>query len=729
MTEPRLRVLIVDASDRGGIATYTDRLLDGLRGAGIDARLCAPAPRAQGSPALVRRLWGYEIAGMRRARLYRRRLVETAVGAFSFSRAVRRVRPDVINVHTNVTPRFDALLFRALRRLAPIVVTAHDAIPHEGGAGAFRRQARVWRACDAIVIHGTDVRPTVAEAVPGVLAQVVPVDLPVGHAAETRKARDRLGVGDGPVALLFGLLRPYKGLGLLADAWPEAVARVPGARLFVVGDTGGAVLSDLQRLRALPGVEVREGFVPEAEVDEWLATADVLVLPYLWGTHSAVLHRGLSAGVPALASPALREEAVRLEAGRVVPLEPTAWTEALVDMLGSPRRLPPRPSSTGEQTVGGMVGIFSDVHEARHPPHPSDHLRILHVVEHLLRCGNGIVHVAVDLACHQAGEGHTVAVAGGNGDFEALLGRHRVQHRFLRHGLGPFKRLRTLGDLRRSIRAFGPHVIHLHLPLPTLFARLLRGRRHFGIVATVHNEFERKAVLMGAADRVIAVSEWVAGAMVRRRVPRDRVRIVLNGPLRSPRGEMGPGAGDPGTGPAQLEHPAVVTVAGLYRRKGVDVLIDAFVQLGASHPAAHLYIIGRGPEQAALEARAARTGASARIHFEGLQPDPGHYLVQAEVFVLASRQEPFGLAVVEAREAGCAVVVTDAGGLPEAVDHGAAGLVVPAEDAPALAAAIDGLLSDPDRLAHWRERARGGLERFEVPRAAAETMAVYRELF
>ncbi len=726
MSARQLRVLLVDASDRGGIATYTDGLLDGLRRAGIDARLSAPGARAEGSPALARRLWGYEIAGMGRLRIYRRRLVETAAGAVSFTRAVRTVRPDVINVHTNVTPRFDPLLFRALGRLAPIVVTAHDAIPHEGGATAFRRQARVWRSCDAIVIHGGDVRGTVAEAVPGALVQVVPVDLPVGRATEPQTARERLGLGEGPVALLFGLLRPYKGLDLVADAWPETVARVPGARLFVVGDTGGAVLPDLQRLRRLPGVEVREGFVPEGEVDDWLAAADVLVLPYIRGTHSAVLHRGLSARVPALASPVLREEMARLEAGRVVPLEPPAWTQALVDMLESPRRLPPRRSSTGEQTVRGMVGVFADVHAARHPPAPSGDLRILHVVEHLLRCGNGIVHVAVDLACHQASEGHTVAVAGGSGEFEILLGRHRVQHRFLRHGVGRFKRLRTLADLRRSIRGFGPDVVHLHLPLPTLFARVLRGRRRFGIVASVHNEFERKAVLMGAADRVIAVSEWVARAMAGRGVPRDRIRVVLNGPLGSPRAEASPASADPAN--PRLQHPAIVTVAGLYRRKGVDVLIDAFGRLARSHPGAHLYIIGGGPERAALEAQAARAGGSNRIHFEGLQPDPRDYLGQADVFVLASRQEPFGLAVVEAREAGCAVVVTDAGGLPEVVDGGSAGLVVPAEDPPALAATLDGLLADPARLARWRQRARSGLERFAVGRAAGETMSVYREL-
>jgi glycosyltransferase involved in cell wall biosynthesis len=116
------------------------------------------------------------------------------------------------------------------------------------------------------------------------------------------------------------------------------------------------------------------------------------------------------------------------------------------------------------------------------------------------------------------------------------------------------------------------------------------------------------------------------------------------------------------------------------------------------------------------------------VHLEGFQPDPGRYLRAADVFVLPSYCESFGLAAVEARIAGAPVVVSDAEGLPEAVDRGRAGLLVPAGDAPALADTLRSLLASPDERARWSERGRTGLERFGADRMASQTEGVYREL-
>ena len=99
--------------------------------------------------------------------------------------------------------------------------------------------------------------------------------------------------------------------------------------------------ADLALLEACPGVELRRGFVPEGDLDLWSAAADVLVLPYAVGSHSGVLHRGLAAGTPVLASPPLAEEVHRTGAGAVVPLDPAAWAEALVRALGTD---PPCPA-------------------------------------------------------------------------------------------------------------------------------------------------------------------------------------------------------------------------------------------------------------------------------------------------------------------------------------------------------------------------------------------------
>ena len=95
--------------------------------------------------------------------------------------------------------------------------------------------------------------------------------------------------------------------------------------------------------------------MPEDDLDRWAAAADVLALPYGSGSHSGVLHRGLAAGTPVLASPPLAEEVYRTGAGAVVALDPDAWAEALAGALGA-HPLAPRPLTGrhGPRDVGGL---------------------------------------------------------------------------------------------------------------------------------------------------------------------------------------------------------------------------------------------------------------------------------------------------------------------------------------------------------------------------------------
>jgi len=161
---------------------------------------------------------------------------------------------------------------------------------------------------------------------------------------------------------LLGQVRPYKGIGLLARTWPQVVAALPGARLYVVGEAYDS--ADLERLEGCAGVEVRRGFVDEDDLDRWAAAADVLVLPYSVGSHSGVLHRGLATGTPVLASPPLAEEVHRTGAGAVVPLDPAAWATALVGALGA-APLPRPVAPTGRGTARGTLEVYRQVLAAR----------------------------------------------------------------------------------------------------------------------------------------------------------------------------------------------------------------------------------------------------------------------------------------------------------------------------------------------------------------------------
>ncbi|MBW4691946.1 MAG: glycosyltransferase family 4 protein [Lyngbya sp. HA4199-MV5] len=349
-------------------------------------------------------------------------------------------------------------------------------------------------------------------------------------------------------------------------------------------------------------------------------------------------------------------------------------------------------------------------------------MRILHILNHIQEIGNGIVNVAVDLACLQAEAGHTVMVASGGGEYDRLLTRYGVKTVLLDQRRQPLNLLQAARQYHALVEDLQPDIIHAHMMTGMVLAWMLRGNASYGLVSTVHNEFQRSAILMGLADRVLAVSQSVADSMTQRGIPQAKLRVVRNGTLGSPRERLSE------LPPVTLQRPAIATLAGMYHRKGVADLITAFEYIAAEFPEVHLYLIGNGPDRVEFEAQASKTNVADRIHFEGYQAEPQRYLRSTDIFVLASRQEPFGLVLSEAREAGCAIVASNVDGIPEALDNGKAGILVPAANPPALAEAIAPLLRDPELLQDWKARSQQNLDWLNVSRVHTETLAVYTEL-
>jgi glycosyltransferase involved in cell wall biosynthesis len=139
-------------------------------------------------------------------------------------------------------------------------------------------------------------------------------------------------------------------------------------------------------------------------------------------------------------------------------------------------------------------------------------------------------------------------------------------------------------------------------------------------------------------------------------------------------------------------------------------------------------VLGWGPEQAFFERQKKSVRGGERIHLQGFVAKPRSILRKATVFVLASHTESFPLSQAEAREAGCAIVGTTVGGVPELLEHGRAGLLVPPHDPNALARALRRLLGDPQELARWRQAAQTNLDWLSCRRTARETVDVYASL-
>jgi glycosyltransferase involved in cell wall biosynthesis len=349
-------------------------------------------------------------------------------------------------------------------------------------------------------------------------------------------------------------------------------------------------------------------------------------------------------------------------------------------------------------------------------------LRVLHLINHC-RFGHGNVHAAVDLACAQAEMGDNVAIACGPGEFAALLGQNGVEHVLLdQESRKPRQLISMTKALGRLIAQRRPDVVHAHMMTGAALGWATTRLPHVPFVTTVHNAFERHAILMALGDRVIGVSEAVTQNMARRGVSRLKLRTVLNGTLGAPRRDYFARV------PTPLERPSVATICGLHDRKGVRDLLAAFELVAEASPQAHLYIAGDGPERSTYEAIAAGLAASRRIHFLGSVTDTKSILDNVDIFVLASHADPAPLVIPEAREAGCAIVATNVDGIPELLDGGKAGLLVPPGNPVALGRAIESLLTNPQALLAAKARARDRVDYWSVRRVAIDTRAVYGEL-
>jgi glycosyltransferase involved in cell wall biosynthesis len=283
-------------------------------------------------------------------------------------------------------------------------------------------------------------------------------------------------------------------------------------------------------------------------------------------------------------------------------------------------------------------------------------------------------------------------------------------------------------------------ILHTHLFLANVAGRIAGRLAGVPIIVSAHHDTD---VWMGPhhrlierltarlADRVTACSDpvrdWAVGRIG---LPEERVLTLRNAiaPL-APVGAEERAAARAGLrlGPDDL---AVGTLGRLHEpKKGLAVFLDAATRIAAAEPRARFVIAGDGPARRALEARAGAAGLAGRVRFAGERRDINRLLAAYDLFVQPSLWEGFGLTVIEAMAMERPVVATAVGGLPAIVRDGAGGLLVPPGDAGALAAAVIGLIGDPERRALLGRAGRArALSEFDIDRLVAETAGLYRDL-
>ncbi len=219
----------------------------------------------------------------------------------------------------------------------PTVLTAHDLLPREPRPGQARAQRQLYDTVDAVVVHSEYGRDLLVRSL-----GVDPAKVRVIHhgafkhltaQAHEDPLPDELRAVQAPVVLFFGLLRPYKGLETLLEAWRDMSS---GAELWVVGRPRMPL--EPLRTRAPAGVRFIPRFVSDAELPAFFRRADVVVLPYSrterldW---SGVLATALAFGKPTLVSDVggFAEVAAAGGARLVTPEDPPALRDAIERLL------------------------------------------------------------------------------------------------------------------------------------------------------------------------------------------------------------------------------------------------------------------------------------------------------------------------------------------------------------------------------------------------------------
>jgi len=186
-----------------------------------------------------------------------------------------------------------------------------------------------------------------------------------------------------------------------------------------------------------------------------------------------------------------------------------------------------------------------------------------------------------------------------------------------------------------------------------------------------------------------------------------------------------PGAGrrrTPG-GPAEAVH-----VSNFRAVKRVPWLVEAFAK-AARGTSSRLTLIGDGPDRAPSERLARELGIEANVRFLGMRDSLPELLAPADVFLLTSREESFGLSALEAMACGVPVVATSVGGVPEVVEPEQNGLLAPADDQDAYAELLHELLVDRERATAMGERARRfAVESYSRDRVVSQYERLYRRV-
>ncbi|MDN5347153.1 MAG: hypothetical protein PWP65_717 [Clostridia bacterium] len=308
---------------------------------------------------------------------------------------------------------------------------------------------------------------------------------------------------------------------------------------------------------------------------------------------------------------------------------------------------------------------------------------------------------------------------------------------------------RFLEEAIKIFRHFGSfHLLHAHDWLVAFTGRALKHAYRLPLVATIHaTEAGRNRGLYNDGQRYINSIEWwltyeawrviVCSRHMHQEVqglfqlPADKINIIPNGVVAAKFRGVKP---DPlfRARFALPQEKILLFVGRLVIEKGVQVLLEAMPQILSACPEAKLLVVGRGPLEEHLKARARALGFDSKVYFVGYLDDRSRNMLYAlaDVAVVPSLYEPFGIVALEAMAAGAPVVATNTGGLAEIITHRVDGMLALPGNAGSLAENIVAVLRDADLAAGLRAKGTMLVDTvYDWRQIAGETLKVYEEVY
>ncbi len=286
----------------------------------------------------------------------------------------------------------------------------------------------------------------------------------------------------------------------------------------------------------------------------------------------------------------------------------------------------------------------------------------------------------------------------------------------------------------------GASIIHVHGygHIPTYLTQFFRISK-LPVVATAHSDRGRPSLRktlfdivvpslsIKSAQKVIAISNHEKQVLIGRGIQSNKIEVIPNGVdvdelslSLSTSGKLG--------NEKTLIYSGRIDID----QKGLDLLIEAFARLVSGNPELRLVLMGPdwNDSMSRLKQLSTRLGVGEKVHFTGYLERREYLqnLSSADLFVLPSRFEPFGIVLLEAIASGVPIVASNVGAIPEILEQGKFVLLFEAGDLDSLVEQIQNALSDKESSAKRAEAAKGSLDKYTWENVAKATLSVYKEV-